>query len=525
MEEQHPTNGYHHHLPYALHPTAGYPISLSSCQWQNLTLTEPPSLPTAVFSSASGIRHPSLSSPINFSSSFPFISNNNLSVTSTTTYGLSTASNFTSKTHSSNQISSHSYAGINFSSRPVMSVTISQPSIIQPATHISTRALHLPATTLPSLANVLTPLTIVPAITCPVTTAANSLATVSSGVPGGLVVTTSFPVMSTSLPSTSVSVLASITYPLTNVTNTLTTSIPTLTDLTTIPTCLTTSSTPFVASHALSASITYPLTSITNTLTSSVGYTTSLACLTTTTAPPVTSHAHLSSTVSNQALFSSLLTTSNGRSESTAVTNSPHGMTSQPHLLSATTIQEDSLTKDVGNYSDTSGSTEDDGESPRSTTKEGTLAAVLALRDQYSPGSSSLSVTTAAQQPPMVSLDHLWTSRGSQPAVEVELKTEQADEIEDAKRTTTHHSNKPTPTTTTPTQSPKQPVVTTSITTPNAQVRSPSPTITADVTASTQSPDNTMGKYLQLLQQKQAEENSPPTTTHNTYKEEVQLSS
>ena len=171
--------------------------------------------------------------------------------------------------------------------------------------------------------------------------------------------------------------------------------------------------------------------------------------------------------------------------------------------------------------------TEDDEESPKST-KEGTLAAVLALRDQYSPGLSS-SIATVSQQPPMVLLDHLWSSRGS-PTVEKEkeLRTGQVDEADGTNEMIVHHSNKhnassmlaghtsPSTVTTNVTTPTHHPVV---VTTTSAMQAPPS--VTADVTTPSQSLDNTMGRYLQLLQQKQAEENSPPTATHNTDKEEV----
>ena len=292
--------------------------------------------------------------------------------------------------------------------------------------------------------------------------------------------------ISNSVPQASVSALTSITHPLTSVTDTLATSISTLTDLTT---------------------------------------TVSTACSTT---PLVNSPNY------DQVSFSSISTTTQNHSGSVVVTRSPHNMAMQPHLLSTTTIQEDSLTKDASNSSGTSETTEDDdGESPKST-EEGTLAAVLALRDQYSPGLSS-SIATVSQQPPMVSLDHLWSSRGY-PTVEKELRTEQVDEVHKTNETITHHSNKPdtssmltghaSPPTvtinfTTPTPSLHHPVVTTTATSV-MPARSPSPpTVTADGTTPSQSLDNTMGKYLQLLQQKQAEENSPPTATHNSDKEEV----
>lgn len=368
------------------------------------------------------------------------------------------------------------------------SVTFPYPSITRPA-HLATSTIHLPATTQTSLVNILSPLTTISTMSYPTVTC--SLPTITSSVGHSLVVTTSRPIISNSVPQASVSVLASISYPLTSVIDTLTTSDSTLTGLTT-------------------------------------GSTTSTISLVTTSTHPLTTATN------DQASFSSILTTTHSHSGSVVVTSSPHSVVVQPHLLSTTTIQEDSLTKDVANSSDTSESTEDDGESPKST-KEGTLAAVLALRDQYSPGLSS-SITTVAQQPPMVSLDHLWSSRGS-PAVE-EPRTEQVDKVQDKNETITHHSDRPTTTISTQERYTSPQTVTTNVNTPTPSLhhpeekpvisttiatspRSPSPpTVTADVaTTPSQSLDNTMGKYLQLLQQKQAEENSPPTTSHNTYKE------
>lgn len=487
MEEQHPSNGYHH-LPKAPHSAFGYTNSFPSHLRQNFALSEVPSLPYTIFSTATslGIKQPSLNLPVNFSSStFPTVSNNSIFAT-TTDYGLPT--NFMSKPYSSNLMGS--YTCTNFPPHPSTTVMLPHPSTTQPI-HLLTSTIQLLGTTQTGPANILGPLTTISSITYPIT---NVTTIVTPSVTCGLVTTTG-PLMSYSVPLTSVSALASITYPLTSVTDTLTTSISTSTSLTTAA-CLTTSAIPLVTSP------TYPLT-----------------------------------TTSNQASFSSHIPTCQSHSGSIIVTNSSYSMGAQP----TTMIQEDSLTKDAANYSDTSESTEDERESPKST-KEGTLAAVLALRDQYSPGLSS-SITMAAQQPPMVSLDHLWSSRGN-PAVEKELKTEQVDEV-DTNEMITHHSDKPIVTITTtssiqvgPSSPPAvtadittsiqslhhsdEPVITTT-TTSNMEVRSPSPpTVTIDATMPTQSLDNTMGKYLQLLQQKQqAEDNSPPTATHSTYKEEV----
>ena len=381
-----------------------------------------------------------------------------------------------------------------------MSVTFPHPSttLLQPI-HLPTTTIHLPAvtvTTQGSLINILGPLTTAATLTHPLTT----VATITH-------------------PLTTV---ATLTHPLTNVT------LPSVTSSVTIPQPVISNSVPPASVSALT-SITYPLTSKTDTLTASIStltdFTTTAACLTST-IPLVKSPL---TTNYDQASFSSITTTSQNHSGSVVASSSPHSMAAQPHLMSTTTIQEDSLTANSSAMSET---TEDDGESPKST-KEGTLAAVLALRNQYSPGLSS-SMATISQQPPMVSLDHLWSSRGD-PTVEKEkeLRTEQVDEVDKTNETITHqpnassmlagHTSQPTVTTsvTTPTQSLHYPVVTT---TSVVQARSLSPpSVTADVTTPSQSLDNTMGRYLQLLQQKQqAEENSPPTATHNTDKEEVQ---
>ena len=415
--------------------------------------------------------------PVNFSSSsFPVVSSGNLFVVSTS-YGLPITSNFKSSLYSSDVISSHSRTGVNFSPHPVMSVTLPHTGIIQPV-HLPASTIHLPVSTQPSLVNILSSLTPTSAITHPMVTCTST--TVTSSVTRSSVVTVSQPVISNSVPQTSASLLASNTYPLTSVTNTLTTTKST-----------------------------------------STGFTTVTACLTTTTVPFVTSATHPLTRTNDQTSFSSILSKTQDQSGSIVVTSSPHNAVIQPHLLSTTTIQEDSLTKDVSNSGDTSEEEDDDGNSPQST-KEGTLAAVLALRDQYSPGLTS-SITTVAQQPPIVSLDHLWSSKGN-PAMEKQLKTEQDDEVNE---TITDHSNKPTsspPTVSTKANTPLNLVTTTVTTTSSVQAKSSSPpAVTADITTTpSQSLDNTMGKYLQLLQQKQqAEENSPPTVTHNTYKEEV----
>ena len=472
--------------------TTEYTNSLSSHHWHDLAVTEAPSLPSTIFSNIvpSGTRQPLLSLPLNFSSLTSVVPSNNLFAPSTS-YGLATSANVKSQLHNNNLIGSYS-GGINFSSYPVMSVTLPHLSVTQSA-HPPLSTVHLPTTTQTSQLNILSSLTTASGLTHPTVT--YSLPTVTSRVSHSLVVTGSQPVISNSVPPASVSVLASITYPLISVTDTLTTSIPTLTGLTTVTAPLTTSSVPLVTSPS------HPLT-----------------------------------TTDDQA-SSSTLTTSHDHSVTVVVTSCPHSVVVQPHLLSTTTIQEDSLTKDLVNSSDVSESTVDDGESPKST-KEGTLAAVLALRDQYSPGLSS-SMTTVAQQPPMVSLDHLWSSRGN-PAMEKE-RTKQVDEAQDTNDTISHHSDKPNVTilskegrhtspqtmattiitTALPYQQEKP--ITTTTAASNIQPRSPSPpTVTADNTSPSQSLDNTMGKYLQLLQQKQQdEENSTPTTTHNTYKEEV----
>ena len=474
-------------MPYH---TTGYTNSLSSHHWHDLAVTGAPSLPSMIFSNTvpSGTRQPLLSLPLNFSSlTSSVVPSNNLFAPSTS-YGLTTTANVKSQPHSNNLIGSYS-GGINFSSYPVMSVTLPHLSVTQSA-HPPLSTIHLPTTTQTSLVNILSSLTTASGLTHPTVT--YSLPTVTSRVSHSSVVTGSQPVINNSVPPASVSVLASITYPLISVTDTLTTSIPTLTGLTTVTAPLTTSS-----------------------------------------VPPVTSPSHPLTTTDDQ-VSSSTLTTSHDHSVTVVVTSSPHSVAVQPHLLSTTTIQEDSLTKDLVNSSDVSESTVDDGESPKST-KEGTLAAVLALRDQYSPGLSS-SITTVAQQPPMVSLDHLWSSRGN-PAMEKE-QTKQVDEAQDTNDTISHHSDKPNATilskeerhtspqtmmatTALPYQQEKP--ITTNTAASSIQPRSPSPpTVTADNTSPSQSLDNTMGKYLQLLQQKQQdEENSTPTTTHNTYEEEV----
>ena len=404
-----------------------------------------------------------------------------------TSYELATTADVKSQLHSSNLMGSYS-GGINFSSYPVTSVTFPHSSVTQ-LTHPPSSTIHLPTTTQTSIVNILSSLTTASGLTHPMVT--YSLPTVTSRV-SHFVVTGSQPVISNSVPPASVSVLASITYPLTSVTDTLTTSSPTLTSLTTVTAPLTTSSVPLVSSPSV------PLTT------------------------------------TDDQTSSSTLTTSHSQSVTIVVTSSPHSVAVQPHLLSTTTIQEDSLTKDLANSSDASESTVDDGESPKST-KEGTLAAVLALRDQYSPRLSS-SMTTVAQQPPIVLLDNLWSSRGN-PATQTKQ-----DKAQDTNETITHHSDNPTATilskqerhtspqtvtanniTTASLYQPDKPITATT-TASSVQPRSPSPpTVTADVTTPSQSLDDTMGKYLQLLQQKQQdeEEKSTPTTTHNTYKEEV----
>ena len=442
-------------------------------------------------------------------STFAAVPSNNWFTTSIN-YALTSASSVTSNPYSSHVMSNHSYTSVSLPHRPVMSVTIPNPSttLFQPI-HLPTTSIHLPAvtvTTQGSLVNILSPLTTSATLTHPLTTVA----------------TLSHPLTTFTTLTHPLTTVATLTHPLTSVT------LPSVTSSVThatIPQSMINNSVP-QANVSASTSITYPLTSETNTLTASIstltGLTTTAGCLKSAT-PLVKSPL---TTNYDQASFSSITTTSQGHSGSAVVTSSPHSIAAQPHLMSTTTIQEDSLT---ANSSGMSEMTEDDGESPRST-KEGTLAAVLALRSQYSPGLSSL--TTVSQQPPIISLDHLWSSKGD-PTVEKEkeLRAEQVDEADKTNETITNqpnassmlpgHTSPPTVTTgvTTPTQS-LHPVVTT---TSAMQARSLSPpSVTADVTSPSQSLDNTMGRYLQLLQQKQqAEENSPPTATHNTDKEEV----
>ena len=492
-------------------------------------------------------------------STFAAVPSNNWFTTSIN-YGLTSASSVTSNPYSSHVMSNHSYTSVSLSHRPVMSVTIPHPSttLFQPI-HLPTTSIHLPAvtvTTQGSLVNILSPLTTSATLTHPLTTVAtlshplttvatltHPLTTVATLThPLTTVTTLTHPLTTVATLSHPLTTVATLTHPLTTVA-TLTHPLTTVTTLTHLLTSVTLPSVTSSVTHATipqfminnsvpqanvsaSTSITYPLTSETNTLTASIstltGLTTTAACLKSATplvkCPLTTNY--------DQASFSSITTTSQGHSGSAVVTSSPHSIAAQPHLMSTTTIQEDSLTANSSGMSET---TEDDGESPRST-KEGTLAAVLALRNQYSPGLSSL--TTVSQQPPIISLDHLWSSKGD-PTVEKEkeLRTEQVDEADKTNETITHqpdassmlagHTSLSTVTTgiTTPTQS-LHPVVTT---TSAVQTRSLSPPgVTADVTSPSQSLDNTMGRYLQLLQQKQqAEENSPPTATHNTDKEEV----
>ena len=446
----------------------------------------------------------------------------------------------TTKPYTSSLMSSHSYADINLLHRPVMSVTFPDPSTTQfqpvhltsgihvlPVTHTLTTVATL-THPLSSVAPQTHPLTTVATLTHPLTTVATSIHPLTSGAPLThpittvahpltSVVTLTHPVTTAVPPTHPPTTIAILTHPITTIA-TLTHPITTVATLThpitnvtySLPTSTSsvTTTQPVISSLVPQASI-YALTTTTdpqarvNAIATSTGLT-KTAFDSSTSVPPT-------ATIYHQASSSSILTTSRHHS---VVTSPSHSMATQPHLLSTTmTIQEDSLTKDLPNSSDISESTEDGEETPKST-EEGTLAAVLALRDQYSPVLSS-SIATVSQQPPMVSLDNLWSSRGN-PTTE-----EPRDDVDND--TVTHHSDMPPSVHTTPL------TVTASVTTPThhpavitTSARSSSPPTVTAVTTS-QSLDNTMGRYLQLLQQKQqAEENSQAcSVTHNSDKEEV----
>ena len=470
----------------------------------------------------------SLNIPTHFNlSTFATTSGSSL-ITAQTVNGLSSA---TAKPYSSNLMGSHSYAGINLLHRPVMSVTFPHPSTTQFQPVHLTSGIHVPPVThfLTTVVTLTHPLTTVTPLPHPLTTVATLTHPLTTAAPLIHPLTTAAPLIH---PLTTV---APLIHPLTTVTplpHPLTTAAPLIQPLTT------------------AATLTHPIATVTHSLpTSTSSVTTSLpvisnvvpltniSALTTTTDPqrsvnPITNLTGLTTaafdssvtfvaptvTIHHRASSSTIPTAGRSHSGPAVVTSPPHSMATQPHLLSTLTIQEDSLTKDLANSSDISESTEDGGETPKST-KEGTLAAVLALRDQYSPVLSS-SIVTVTQQPPMVSLDNLWSSRANP------TEEESRDEVDN--ESVTHHSDKPPSVHTTP------PTVTTSVTTPThhpaviistTSARSPSPsTVTAVTTSPLQSLDNTMGRYLQLLQQKQqAEENSQASTTYNSDKEEVSI--
>ena len=286
--------------------------------------------------------------------------------------------------------------------------------------------------------------------------------------------------------------LMTIAHPLTSVTNPLTTMAYPLTSVTQMLTSIRTIDPSTCISNPLT-SIPHPLTSVTHPLTT----------------PMITSTHPLKSDISftTTALLTSplstvtyTLTTTNpthtilDHQSSSDTLSSP---TTQPNM-STTVIQEDSLTaRDRGDDNDISSSA-DVKESPKSS-GEGTLAAVLALRDQYSPSSAN----KQPAKPTVISLDQMWGGGGSK--VQDQTDKGEADDI-------TGHSEKAPVSITT---SAKVLVATTSST---EDVKSPPPQ--AVTTPPTQSMDNTMGKYLQLLQQQQTEDKSLPST-HNTLQEEV----
>ena len=480
----------------------------------------------------------SLNIPTHFNlSTFATTSGSSL-FTAQTVNGLSSA---TAKPYSSSLMGSHSYAGINLLHRPVMSVTFPHPSTTQFQPVHLTSGIHVPPVTHPlttvvTLTHPLTtvtplphPLTTVATLTHPLTTAAPLIHPLTTAAPLIHPLTTAAPLIH---PLTTVAPLTHLLTTVTPLPHPLTTATPVIQPLTTAATLTCPIAT---VTHSLPTSTSSVTTSLP--VISNVVPQTNISALTTTTDPqrsvnPITTLTGLTTaafdssvtfvpptvTIHHQASSSTIPTAGRSHSGPAVVTSPPHSMATQPHLLSTLTIQEDSLTKDLANSSDISESTEDGGETPKST-KEGTLAAVLALRDQYSPVLSS-SIVTVTQQPPMVSLDNLWSGRANP------TEEESRDEVDN--ESVTHHSDKPPGVHTTP------PTVTTSVTTPThhpavitstTSARSPSPsTVTAVTTSPSQSLDNTMGRYLQLLQQKQqAEENSQASETHNSDKEEVSI--
>ncbi|XP_065884793.1 centriole and centriolar satellite protein ofd1-like isoform X2 [Dysidea avara] len=457
LEEQHPTVGY-----YPPFPAHSYPSSFQSQTFPTPGISTLPSNFTSVPATASlmlGNLPMSYSGPL-----YSAVTSSGLLSTSS---ALLNAGSFVSKSSGTGSSTSGyslksalPLSGVNY---PPVNVTHSLIGVTHPSTSIA----HFPTSVVHPLTSVPHPLTSVPH---PLTSVAHPLTNVPHPLTSVAHPVTSVPHPLTNVahPLTSVShSLTSVTHPSTTITHSLTsvahplTSVPHL--LTSIPHPLTS------VTHSLTSiappltGVTYPSTSVMTSIAHPFTRDTSFTTITMLTTSPLSAVTYTLATT----LSHNVLDTSYHHSSSNTLTSPSHNNTTQPNM-STTIIQEDSLTtRDRGDDNiDTSSST-DVKESPKSS-GEGTLAAVLALRDQYSPSSAR----KQPAKPTVISLDRMWG--GSSSKVQEETDKGEADEI-------THHSEK---------------VVT---------------------TPPTQSMDNTMGKYLQLLQQ--TEDKSPPTT-RNTLQEE-----